>query len=410
LVVPEGRRLRFRLFEEFHDTKMGGRFGQEKTYLQSSRRFYWPDVEASIRRYVKGCDLCLRTKARQHAPVCLLEALDIPQERWKQVGIDFITKLPTTPSGNNVIVTIIDHLMKRAYFIPTTEGDLSAEAFAGLFLKESVRLHGMPTRIVSDRDPRFMSTFWRQLMQLLGTKLGMSTAYHPQTEGQSEKANDIVGTGLRAFAREPEQVEWDRLLPIAVFAFNSTSQSSTGKTPFELDLEYHPRWPMDLMIQMVIEDPRSYSAVDFATRQQHTLQQTKDSLIRARDAQKEQYDRQHLPHEFTVGDWVYLDTRDLPMTYTNNTEERSRKLQDRFAGPCEIVAASASPNTWVLDTPDAWKVHQPFNVSLFKKDTSDRERTHHLPAMVHMAQGSEYMIEKIVAREKQGNRWMYKVR
>jgi hypothetical protein len=144
--------------------------------------------------------------------------------------------------------------------------------------------------------------------------------------------------------------------------------------------------------------------VDFATRQQHNLQQAKDSLIRARDAQKEQYDRQHLPHDFTVGDSVYLDTRDLPITYANNTEERSRKLQDRFAGPFTIVAASASPNAWVLDTPEAWKVHQPFNVSRFKKDTSDRDRQQHPPAMVHTARGSEYLIQKIVAREKQGNR------
>jgi hypothetical protein len=275
-------------------------------------------------------------------------------------------------------------------------------------MKESVRLHGMPTKIVFDRDPRFVSNFWRQLMQLLGTKLGMSTAYHPQTDGQSEKANDIVGTWLRAFARESEQAEWDRLLPIAEFAYNSTPQASTRKTPFELDLGYHPRWPMDLMIQTVIEVPRSHTAVDFATRQQHNLQQAKDSLIRARDAQKELYDRQRLPHNFTIGDSVYLDTRNLPIIYANNTNERSRKLQDRFAGPFEIVAASASPNAWVLNTPKAWKVHQPFNVSRFKKDTSDRE--HHPPAMVHTARGSEYLIEKIVAREKQGSRWMYRVR
>jgi hypothetical protein len=110
LVVPEGRCLQLRLFEEFHDSKIGGHFGQEKTYLQLSRQFNWPDMEASVRRYVKGCDLCLRTKARQHAPFGRLEALDIPQERWKQVGIDFITKLPTTPSGNNAIVMIIGHL------------------------------------------------------------------------------------------------------------------------------------------------------------------------------------------------------------------------------------------------------------------------------------------------------------
>jgi hypothetical protein len=107
--------------------------------------------------------------------------------------------------------------------------------------------------------------------------------------------------------------------------------------------------------------------------------------IRARDAQKELYDRQHLPHGFAIGDSVHLDTRDLPITYANNTEERSLKLQDRFAGPFRIVAALASPNAWVLDTPKAWRVHQPFNVSWFKKDTSDRTRKQHSLAMVHTA-------------------------
>jgi hypothetical protein len=140
------------------------------------------------------------------------------------VGIKFITTQPTTPSRNNAIVTIINHLPKRAHFIPTTEGDLSVEPFAELFVKEGVCLHGMPTKIVSDRVPRFVSTFWRQFMQLRGTKLGMSKVYHPQTNGQSEKANDLVGTWLRAFASESEQAEWDRLLPIAEFAYNSTSQ------------------------------------------------------------------------------------------------------------------------------------------------------------------------------------------
>jgi len=110
------------------------------------------------------------------------------------VGIDFITKLSTTPSGYNAIVTIIDRLTKWAQFIPTTEEDLLVEAFAQLFINKSVHLHGMPTKVISDRDPRFVSTFWKQLMQLLGTRLGMSTAYHPQMDWKSEKANDIVGT------------------------------------------------------------------------------------------------------------------------------------------------------------------------------------------------------------------------
>jgi hypothetical protein len=167
---------------------------------------------------------------------------------------------------------------------------------------------------------------------------------------------------------------------------------------------------MDLVIQTVTEVPQSHSAVDFTTRQQHNQQQAEDSLIGPRNAQKELYDRQHLPHDFTVGDSVSLDTRDLPITYANNTEERSRKLQDGFAGPFTILASSTLPNAWVLDTPQASKVYQPFNVNRFKKDTSDRDRKQHPPAMVHTARRSEYLIEKIVAREKQGNRWMYRVR
>jgi hypothetical protein len=115
---------------------------------------------------------------------------------------------------------------------------------------------------------------------------------------------------------------------------------------------------------------------------------------------KELYNRQRLPHDFAVGDSVYLDTRELQITYANNTEERSWKLQECFAGPFEIVAASASSNAWVQNTPEAWKAYQSFNVSRFKKDTSDRTYKQYLLAMVHTARGSEYMIEKIVAREK----------
>jgi hypothetical protein len=114
-------------------------------------------------------------------------------------------------------------------------------------------------------------------------------------------------------------------------------------------------------------------------------------------SQTELCDRQHLPHDFTIGDSVYLDTRDLPIIYPNNTKEWSRKLQDRFADPFTIVATSTSPNAWVLDWPKAWKVQQPFNVSRFKKETSDRDRKQHAPTMVHTARGSEYLIQKIVA-------------
>jgi hypothetical protein len=142
----------------------------------------------------------------------------------------------------------------------------------------------------------------------------------------------------------------------------------------------------------VIEALRSHTAVDFAKQQQRNLQQAKYSLIHGSNTQKKLFDRQHPPHNFTIAASVYFDPRNFRTTCANNTEERSRKLQDRFAGPFETVAASSLPNACVLNTLEAWKMHQPFNVSRFTKDTSDRSRKQHPPVMVRTARGSEYIM------------------
>jgi hypothetical protein len=154
--------------------------------------------------------------------------------------------LPTTTKGNDTIITFIDGFTKRTHWVATMEKMLTAKEFAQLFVEHYFRLHGMPDDIVSDRDARFTSEFWEHLTTICKTKLKMSTAFHPQTESQAEKANSIVERYLRTFAAEDER-NWDELLPLAEFSYNAHTHKSLGMTPFEADLSYTPRTPLDMM-------------------------------------------------------------------------------------------------------------------------------------------------------------------
>jgi hypothetical protein len=167
---------------EAHDSAAGGHFGTLRTHAAVARRFFWPRQFKEIKRYVRGCGVCARTKPSNEKPFGLLQLLDIPEERWRRINIDFITKLPTTARGNDTIITIIDALTKRAHWIAAKEAELTAGKFAEIFRDEYVRLHGLPDVIVADRDVRFTSEFWRVLMAECDTKLAMSTAFHPQTD------------------------------------------------------------------------------------------------------------------------------------------------------------------------------------------------------------------------------------
>jgi hypothetical protein len=182
LVIPKVWSVKEKILREAHDSAAGGHFGTLRTHAAVARRFFWPRQFKEIKRYVRGCGVCARTKPSNEKPFGLLQPLDIPEERWRRINIDFITKLPTTARGNNTIITIIDALTKRAHWIAAKEAELTAGKFAEIFRDEYVRLHGLPDVIVADRDVRFTSEFWRLLMAECDTKLAMSTAFHPQTD------------------------------------------------------------------------------------------------------------------------------------------------------------------------------------------------------------------------------------
>lgn len=188
------------LLKEFHETPMGGHSGYLRTYRRIAENLYWVGMQKTIRDYVRACDVCQRQKYAATSPGGLLQPLPLPNAIWEDISMDFITGLPKS-KGFEAVLVVVDRLSKYSHFI-LMKHPYNAKTVAELFVKEVVRLHGVPNSIVSDRDPLFVSHFWRELFKLQGTTLKMSSAYHPETDGQSEVINRCLESYLRCFAAD----------------------------------------------------------------------------------------------------------------------------------------------------------------------------------------------------------------
>ncbi|GJS49893.1 putative reverse transcriptase domain-containing protein [Tanacetum coccineum] len=189
--------LRTVIMHESHKSKYSIHPGSEKMYQDVKKLYWWPNMKADIATYVSKCLTCAKVKAEHQRQSGLLVQPEIPQWKWDNITMDFVTKLPKSSQGYDTIWVIVDRLTKSAIFIPMKETD-PLEKLARMYLKEVVTRHGIPVSIICDRDPRFASNFWRSLQKALGTSLDMSTAYHPQTDGQSERTIQTLEDMLRA--------------------------------------------------------------------------------------------------------------------------------------------------------------------------------------------------------------------
>jgi len=182
LCIPDNKALKLQILHDHHDAPIAGHLGIDKTYHSIANLFFWPKMSIAVKAYIKSCDGCQRNKPSSQAPTGLLQPLDIPTRNWEQVSMDFIVQLPVTKKGNDSIFVVVDRLSKRVHFIPTVT-KVTAPEVAQLFFDHVFRLHGLPKVIVSDRDPKFISLFWKDLLKQLGTQAAMSTAHHSQTDG-----------------------------------------------------------------------------------------------------------------------------------------------------------------------------------------------------------------------------------
>jgi len=249
-------------------------------------------MKADIASYVSKCLTCAKVKVDYQKPSGLLQQPEIPEWKWERITMDFVTKLPTSPSGSDKIWVIVDRLTKSAHFLAIKETD-TMDRLARLYLKEVVSKHGVPVSIISDRDSHFTSHFWRSLHKALGTRLDMSTAYHPQTDGQSERTIQTLEDMLRACVIDFGK-SWETHLPLVEFSYNNSYHSSIKAAPFEALYERKCRSP--LCWAEVGESQLTGPELVYETSEK--IVQIRNRMAAARDRQKSYADRRRKPLEF----------------------------------------------------------------------------------------------------------------
>jgi hypothetical protein len=210
LYLSKKSKLKSMVLSELHATPTAGHSGFTKTYDRVKRSFFWDGMKQDIRKFMAECEVCQHNKGETVKSPGTLQPLPIPPDIWKDISMDFITGLPKS-RNKSVIMVVVDRLSKYAHFC-ALHHPFTASTVAQIFMDQVFKLHGMPNSIVSDRDPTFTSNFWQELFKLQGTQLHLSSAYHPQTDGQTKVVNKCLETYLRCFASE-KQHQWAQWLP-----------------------------------------------------------------------------------------------------------------------------------------------------------------------------------------------------
>lgn len=345
------------LLKEFHETPMGGHSGFLRTYRRLAANLYWPGMQRRVRDFVRACDVCQRQKYAATSPGGLLQPLPIPNAIWEDLSIDFITGLPKS-RGFEAVLVVVDRLSKYSHFL-LLKHPYTAKSVAELFVREVVRLHGIPMSIISDRDPIFVSHFWSELFKLQGTQLNMSSAYHPETDGQTEVTNRCLESYLRCFASEQPKT-WSYWIPWAEFWYNTTFHVSIGRTPFEV---VYGRQPPSIIRFLSNETKVAAVALELSERDE-ALNQLKAHLLRAQQQMKTYADKKRREVKFKVGEWVFLKLR--PHRQQSVVKRINAKLAARFYGPFKIIT-QVGEVAYKLQLPEQSKIHPVFHVSLLKK-------------------------------------------
>jgi hypothetical protein len=395
IYVPNKTDIKTQIMNESHDSPLSGHVGTAKTTELVTRRFYWPGMHEEIRKYVVSCLPCQSNKPSQQVPMGLLQPLPIPDKRNEQWTMDLITQLPRSKSGNDAIVVWVEKLGKLAHF-KATRTAISAPELAKLFYQEVVRHHGIPMSIVSDRDPRFTSNFWRSLWKLTGTKLAMSTAYHPQSDGQTERANRTLEDMLRAYTSY-EQDDWDEKLVAAEIAYNNSVQASTGFSPFFLNSGQHPHLPLGAAISEA-DLSANPTANQMLTDMNTSIAKAKENIKAAQQRQAHYANQHRREVVFKVGDQVLLSTANI------RNENRAPKLTAKYIGPFAITRV-VSDVAYELELPVTLKIHNVFHVSKLRKyvDGSEsfpeRKQEERLPPVADVIDGEDaWEVERIVGK------------
>ncbi len=381
VVVPDAPPLRRKIMSALHDSPFAGHVGINKTKRLVSRYYWWPSMDADVTQYVQQCHSCQTVKARQQKPSGALIPLELPMVPWECITLDFITQLPVSSKGFDAIMVVVDKLTKMVHIIPTTT-TCTALQVAELYRDHVFRLHGVPLKVVSDRDLRFTSAFITGLCSLVGARQAMSTPYHPQTDGQTERVNRVLEDMLRHYV-SPVQDDWDQHLACAEFAINNADHRSTGASPFMLNYGYCPRMPFSIEVKS-----KSPAANDFVESMQRRITEARTLHRIATQRQKHYADKGRKDVQFQRDQWVLLSSKNLRF------KMGTPKLLPRFVGPFQ-VHREVGKNAYELVLPENWKIHDTFHVSqLAEYHTSG---SYQPPPPVELLEGEiEYEVETVM--------------
>jgi hypothetical protein len=362
ICVPDHAETKEKILEEAHKSRYTIHPGATKMYQDLKRNFWWPNMKREVAEFIARCLTCQQVKAEHLRPAGKLKPLEIPEWKWDSIGMDFIMGLPKTRGGLDGIWVIIDRLTKSAHFLPI-KSKWSVDILAALYIKEIVRLHGIPVSIISDRDPRFTSHFWKGLQHSLGTRLNFSTAFHPQTDGQTERANQIVEDMLRACIIDFGG-SWHEHLPLIEFAYNNSYQASIQMAPFEALYGRSCRSP--ICWNEVGE--KQLLGPELVRDTTETVKIIRERLAVAQNRQKVYADNRRRELEFQVGDHVFLKVS--PGRGIRRFGIKG-KLSPRFIGPFEILERVGEVSYRLALPPQLVGVHDVFHISMLKKYVHD---------------------------------------
>ena len=359
-----------------------------------------------ISDYCRSCQTCALSKSQPGKPHGKLKTMPVPTYPWQYIGVDFVGPLPESTNrtgGYDMICVVIDQLTSMVHAIPSKQ-TYRATDIAELMFENVYRLHGLPERIVSDRDSLFTSKFWKRLHHLLGTELRMSSAFHPQTDGATERANRTLTQMIRQCVG-PNQKDWVTKLPAIEFAINSARSSTTGFSPFQLNYGRNPS-------PMIWRGQDEFPGVrQFAEQMKLAIMSAHDSIIAARVVNTVQANRKRAIVDYSVGDLVYLSTKNISLP-----KGRARKLAPKFLGPFAITKVLKEGATYQLDLSEELLkrgINRSFHASLLKPHVpnDDRRFPGRLPSQLpgFSEKSDEWIVDAIVSHHGKGTRSEFEI-
>lgn len=348
--------LQTKLIAVCHSSAIGGHSGVAATYYKLKKHFAWKGMKHQVEDFVKQCAICQQSKHVHHHPLGLLQPLPIPDGIWQDLSMDFIEGLPKS-EGFSVILVVVDRFTKYAHFIPIRH-PYTASSIAQSFMDNVVKLHGLPKTIVSDRDTVFLSHFWTTLFKLYKVDLHFSTAYHPQSDGQTERVNQCVEMYLRCPVQDSPST-WKSWLSLAELWYNSSLHSALGCSPFKALYGYEP----SLGAVTSVPPDIATSVTDTIEHRQLQLEALKQSLERAQNRMKMIADKKRTDFHFNVGDQVLLKLQ--PYTQSSVANRPYPKLAYKYYGPYKVLDRVGTV-AYRLELPANSMIHPVFHISQLK--------------------------------------------